>query len=504
MSSAALLVAGLLCSAAVSAHPLEPRAAGEVRRAYERSGRMAPEADPRLSVAARAIAAHALRTTPEEAAGLVALTRAISDAEGADPSPRALVIRTTPVDEALAALGRRADLPDEPASHYGVGLATEGERAALVLLTARRIVTLERFPRVFSSPGETQTLCGRLAPGWKTPELFITRPDGTVEKQPPSRVAGGRFCAHLTFPREGTHSVEVLAHGARGPEVGALFLVDVGRPRTAAAQTKDVEPRSLEEAREELLRRVNLLRRAHGVPEVRGDPALDLVAQRYSERMAREGFFTHVAPDGSDLEARLKSAGYRHQGAGENLGLASGPLAAHFGIEQSPGHRRNLLDPRHRALGIGIALRERQGRTEALVTEVLAAPLAPAADPLDAAYRALEARRAARLLPPLSRDETLRRLAEDHARKALASDSPTADLPSSRLHERVFAALPEVKRAAVELYVADDASQLPDSEALADGRNDRVGIGLARGDSKTHGADRVWMVVIFAAGQPRR
>ena len=73
----------------------------------------------------------------------------------------------------------------------------------------------------------------------------------------------------------------------------------------------------------------------------------------YAKRMAYELFFAHVAPDGTDVRARLKAASYRYQSAGENLGMASGPLAAHFGIEHSPGHRRNLMEPCYTVAGVG-------------------------------------------------------------------------------------------------------------------------------------------------------
>ena len=154
----------------------------------------------------------------------------------------------------------------------------------------------------------------------------------------------------------GRYTVELVGRGARGPEVVALFVVDVGGGAPPREEPREalVEPTTVEEARTAVLARINALRLAHKLPQLYPDPGLTRVAQAYSERMAREGFFAHVAPDGSDLRGRLSAAGIRYRTSGENLGLASGPLAAHQGIELSPGHRGNLLGAQFTLAGLGV------------------------------------------------------------------------------------------------------------------------------------------------------
>jgi uncharacterized protein YkwD len=232
------------------------------------------------------------------------------------------------------------------------------------------------------------------------------------------------------------------------------------------------------------------------------DGAVTRVAQAYSERMAREGFFAHVAPDGTNVGRRLSAQGYQFRAAGENLGLASGPLSAHFGIEHSPGHRRNLLDPQYSRVGIGIATRDDGGGEQVIVTEVLVDPARASEHPLEDAYATLAERRAAMKLPSLARSEVLERLALDHARRALEEDDPKGSLPGSKLHERVFAALDEVGTASVDVFIADSPSLIADSRALRDPGNRMVGVGAVRGDSERFGKGRYWIVVIYAS--PRR
>ncbi len=497
----ALALTALLAASPPSSASLEQQASQHVLREFERVGRRHPQADPALTQAARRLAQEALHQSPSGAVEQLALTEAISDAGGADPHPRVYVIRAWEREHALWTVQERKDFSQEPASHLGVGAAVYGERAALVVLLSERKATLQGFPRMQPKAGTAQTLCGELLPPLRQAELYVTLPDGRVDRPALSRDAGTTFCARLRFGSPGRYTVEVVGKGPRGPEVTSLFLVDVGG-RQRGERELLVEPGTVEEAREAVLARINALRRAHHLKPLERDEALTGVAQAYSERMAREGFFAHVAPDGSDLRGRLSAAGLEARTSGENLGLAAGPLAAHFGIEHSPGHRNNLLNAPFTRAGIGVAYQQVAGREQAIVTEVFSTGptlAAPEENPLEEAYRALAAHRASRGLPPLKRNPVLEELARDHVKRALAQDRPQVELPDSKLHDRVFAALEQARSAAVDLYVAESPSQLPESRSLGDRQNTLVGVGVLRGDSQKYGKGLYWTVVIYAA-----
>ncbi|MBL9036940.1 MAG: hypothetical protein JNG84_00365 [Archangium sp.] len=208
--------------------------------------------------------------------------------------------------------------------------------------------------------------------------------------------------------------------------------------------------------------------------------------------MTDDGFFAHVAPDGSDLKQRLVDAKYDYSAAGENLGASSGPLAAHFGIEHSPGHRKNLMTPGYTALGVGVV--ERSDGTIVLV-EVLATPTAPIdGNPINATYAAINAQRAQRKLKPLAVAPALEVIATSHAEAAVAQNMPKVELPGvPKVHDRVFAALPDVASTSVDVYVADVASAVPASKNLTNARNTLVGVGVAKGPS-----GRSLVVVVYA------
>jgi len=364
------LAASLLLSLTPS--EMEQRAAQHLIRDFERVGRSAPTLDESLSGAARALARQALERSAKEAVNTQAVTQAVSDANGYDPSPRTLVIRGSPPDEALASFLARTDAKEEAASKRGVGASIQGDRAALVALLATRKVSLKPFPRA-AKPRSAHQLCGQLVEPFRSADVFVTRPDGQVDKIPLA-LKDARFCAKLELPSTGRYSIEVVGSGPQGPEVAAIFFVNAGASQAREERAAFSEPRSLAEARSAILARVNALRKAHALRPVELDEVLNSVAQAYSERMSSQNFFAHVAPDGSDLRKRLHSAGYDYQVAAENLGLATGALAAHFSIEQSPGHLRNLIDARHARLGIGVAYQKHNGQAEAVVTEILAQP----------------------------------------------------------------------------------------------------------------------------------
>ncbi|HEY8210484.1 MAG TPA: CAP domain-containing protein [Myxococcaceae bacterium] len=495
------LAALLLTASPADAIFLEREAAAHVRREFERVGRIIPAPDASLQVAARALAREALATGADRAADFLEISALVSESGGADPTPRAVVIRATPPGFALESFQKRRDFNEEPASHLGVGAAVSGDNAVIVALLSDRRAALRPFPRILPRAGVSQALCGELYGGLGQPEVFVTRPSGSVDKVPLSRQSGPTFCATVPFPTPGRHAVEVIARGPRGPEVVLQFYVGAGVPRREGRSAQAPEPTTLEASREAIALRINALRKAQGGGPVTPDGRLDAVAQAYADRMLREHFFAHVSPSGDDLKARLATAGYAYAHAGENLGLASGPLGAHFAIEHSPGHRMNLLTPDYTAVGIGVAWDPDPERPQALVVEVLALPTSPALaqNPLEAAYRALERFRTEVHLRPLKRSEALERIAASHVRQALRQDAPRAKLPGSEVHDRVFDALGGVRTATVDVYVADDPSAIPRSRGVADARNDWVGVGAVQGDSPTFGKQKYWVVVIYAS-----
>ncbi|MGP3914850.1 CAP domain-containing protein [Nonomuraea sp. 10N515B] len=99
----------------------------------------------------------------------------------------------------------------------------------------------------------------------------------------------------------------------------------------------------------------NRARSQHGCGPLRVDQGLMRSARTHSLEMARMGQLTHNSPDGASPWDRMERAGYRY-GAAENIGAGySSPNEAVQGWLASPDHRKNLLNCRLKAIGVGVA-----------------------------------------------------------------------------------------------------------------------------------------------------
>lgn len=102
-----------------------------------------------------------------------------------------------------------------------------------------------------------------------------------------------------------------------------------------------------------IVRVMNSVRAANGVPPLRIGPALTRAARAHSVDMARRGYFDH----GSFVQ-RLRRFGVRAPYVGENLASGTRPLSAGAIVQMwvaSPPHRQNLLDRGFRRIGVGVA-----------------------------------------------------------------------------------------------------------------------------------------------------
>jgi len=109
---------------------------------------------------------------------------------------------------------------------------------------------------------------------------------------------------------------------------------------------------------------LNEQRRAHGVRPLRSGDKLVTAARRHSRAMVAKKFFAHDSLSGASFSSRIARTGWMRGrngwSVGENLAWGSGarstPDATVAAWMASPLHRRNILDPRFRVIGIGIAM----------------------------------------------------------------------------------------------------------------------------------------------------
>ena len=144
----------------------------------------------------------------------------------------------------------------------------------------------------------------------------------------------------------------------------ALFAAGAAPAAAAACEGADAAAGAPQETvRSATLCLINKRRRAHGLRRLRGQRDLREAAQRYAQDMVSRGFFSHVAPGGVDLQDRLRASGFIQPSeawfVGENLAWGEGSQGSPRSIVRmwmaSPGHRANILQPRFRHVGIGVA-----------------------------------------------------------------------------------------------------------------------------------------------------
>lgn len=113
-------------------------------------------------------------------------------------------------------------------------------------------------------------------------------------------------------------------------------------------------------SRANLLTAVNRARTARGLRPVRMARVLNRPSVLHSQWLARTGRLTHTGRDGRPFYYRLYRNGFpRSRGVGENLGMIGGCSLREQRMMvrmwlMSPNHRRNLLNPRYRYIGVAV------------------------------------------------------------------------------------------------------------------------------------------------------
>lgn len=111
-----------------------------------------------------------------------------------------------------------------------------------------------------------------------------------------------------------------------------------------------------------MLEYVNRERVAAGVGALVMDDRLLDAARKHSQEMFDQSYFAHDSPVAGSPFDRMQRAGARFTTAGENLAYAPTVEAVHRGLMNSPLHRKNILNPDFKRVGIGIVKSNAWGR----------------------------------------------------------------------------------------------------------------------------------------------
>ncbi|RJO68882.1 MAG: CAP domain-containing protein [Myxococcales bacterium] len=159
--------------------------------------------------------------------------------------------------------------------------------------------------------------------------------------------------------------MELLADAGRGPQVAALWPIDVGQTPAAPEAPSFVQPTGGGEnaLADAVVSWVNALRGRYGRAPYSRDARLDQAAAARVKTLATENGLTHIDAAGRDIGDQLKTLGVAALSWGENLARGREMGALVIGLAESPAHRQNLLSADFTHMGAAFAATSDGGRT---------------------------------------------------------------------------------------------------------------------------------------------
>jgi uncharacterized protein YkwD len=381
-----------------------------------------------------------------------------------------------------------------PMTDIGIGVAVHGPRElCATLILYEKQSQLDPFPTL-PILGAEYRISGRLRGDLQKPCLVVTTPDGQVTEQPLKLSGARRFESTVCFDKgAGEYSVEITASGDLGPTVVDLMHCYAGVeyppptiPPKKAAMSADVR-----EGEQLMFDLINRARAEAHLPALVYDERLSETAREHSEDMFENKYFAHDSPTEGSLAERMAKAGIKAKKFCENIADNQDLFAAHQELMDSPGHRKDILDPDLTRAGVGI-IRAENGQL--LVTE----------DFMEEYQTYDTSMLAAQLIQGLNEargNNGIASLVESSALSEIALENSRAMMASGKLGQGQVSALIRQKRLRLK-YIdarmfesADPTPPAQVAEALKR-QYQEIGVGIVQ-DSSPSGAKMLWTTVLL-------
>jgi uncharacterized protein YkwD len=156
-----------------------------------------------------------------------------------------------------------------------------------------------------------------------------------------------------------------------------LVLAAPARAATCPDTALTPTPANLGRVQASLVCLHNEVRARAGLRPLVPDTRLERAAGEHSRDMVARRYFAHDAPDGRSFADRIIGAGYTDRDQrwwlGENLAWGrdarATPAAIMDAWMRSPGHRRNILKPLYRDVGLAVTLGAPTGGPDAITVD---------------------------------------------------------------------------------------------------------------------------------------
>lgn len=483
--------------------PLHQAVAQAILDHCREAGLQPPVLDPRLFKAADDMA----RVIPEDRPLSYTIIEFALHRHGIiEPSPHLVPIAGS-LDEPESILNQlNARLPtyisQETISRVGIGSARgDGPgRDVLVLLMQASHIQTSTIPRQLGPRGQVK-LEGTIQGDYRDPEIFITREDGMVVREPLERRGKRGFRARLSCAgRRGRQQVEITAQNARGSAVLANFPVWCGEavPQsiTVHSSVDDLRPVDTPADAEALmLELVNRDRRKYGLAPLVLSPRLSDVARAHSEEMRDTGVVAHVSATTGAAHDRVHRANIATSLVMENIARAYGVGEAQEGLMNSPGHRTNLLSDKATHIGIGIAFQktEAEGRIMFFTQLFIREPPALTEDEARRQLSEIIGKHPKQVVQAAD----LSALAQAYVDQVIAANLP--DRQAAAWRASAFQPLrPTYAQMATAVVAVADLETIDVDDAFSDPWITHYGLGVAKGPPDASGHDILLVVLLLA------
>ena len=138
---------------------------------------------------------------------------------------------------------------------------------------------------------------------------------------------------------------------------GGIVGTAQAAPVTAkkAQATGSQSARQIKAAEQRAFELLNADRRANGLPKLKLNGVLVVLAENYGKDMIKRNYFSHYNPEGQSPFDRMRGYGISYRYAGENLAVNNSVEGAQRALMNSPGHRANILNSHYTEVGIGVS-----------------------------------------------------------------------------------------------------------------------------------------------------
>lgn len=119
----------------------------------------------------------------------------------------------------------------------------------------------------------------------------------------------------------------------------------------------------------------NKSRLAQNLAPLKISPKLEKAAIMKASDMLNRGYFSHSSPEGADFTKNIKIQKYYYLEAGENMAMDfTTSEAVVEGWMKSDAHKRNILNPRFKDIGIAVLTGQYNGVETTVVVQIFGNP----------------------------------------------------------------------------------------------------------------------------------